>query len=851
MREKIKRFEKNKSYYYILSFLLPVIIFSLIFIVSRFYPFGKNQILVIDAYHQYYHFMLEIRGKILNGESLLYTWHMGLGTDFLSIMAYYCASPLLILSAIVPESLLSIFFALLIAIKVGIASLTFSMYLKSIYEERGYTIVVFSLCYSLCGFIAGYYWNIMWLDVFALFPIVILGLKNIIEKDKYIMYIITLGLCFLTNYYMSIFVCIFIVIYYIMYSILKSVKFMEFTKRGFKVLGSSIISAGLFAWILIPTAIGLTNVYKTASPFTGEIEIYNSFIDVLSNFLAFNFPTVREGLPNIYSSLIVLFLVFIYFFSSKIKIKEKIISLFLIFLLILSTNINLLNYIWHGFRYTNMLPYRFTFIISFILGIIAYKGYKNIGEFNNKEYFSIGMISLGLVIFLGSNRTTEVILANVILLTIYIILIFLRKVKKKRVFTGVLFLLIIAEFFANTYIGVSTAGNTDYDIFNRNKKEIDYFIEKIEDKDEFYRMEVLDRFTFNDPALYQYNGLSLFSSTTDARVSVFLEELGIPSYPLGNRYYYSLGTPFTNAIFNMDYLISRDTKIQNDYSFKELEELNNIYLYENEKSLPLGFICKKDSNKGRYYGNSFENQNTMFSDLTGETKKLFKTIDIVKTDSVGLDIKSSNYDQVNYTVVDDSGARLKVEYIIPEDGYYYIDTDMVEKRTVEIIAGDNSFNIDARRRNISAIGHYKKDEKLEVIVNLSSKDDGGYRIELAKLNEEIFNIGYNELKESSATNIEYDSTNVKMEIDAKEDGYLFMSIPYNEGWTLYIDGEKQDITPFQNAFIGANIKSGKHMVELKYNSVGFKEGLLISGVSILTIGIIIYIDKKKRKLQQR
>ena len=847
MKEKIKGFEKKKNYYYVLSFLLPVIIFSLIFIVSRFYPFGKNQILVIDAYHQYYHFMLEIRGKILNGESLLYTWHMGLGTDFLSLMAYYCASPLLLLTVIVPESLLSIFFAFLIAIKVGVASVAFSIYLKSIYEEKGYSIVIFSLCYSLCGFIAGYYWNIMWLDVFALLPIVILGLKNIIEKDKYIMYIVSLALCFLTNYYMSIFLCIFIVIYYIMYSILKSVKFIKFVKKGFKVLGSSIISAGLVAWILIPTAIGLTNVYKTASPFTGKIEIYNSFIDIFSNFLAFNFPTVREGLPNIYSSLIILFLVFIYFFSTKIKLKEKIISLFVIILLILSTNINLLNYIWHGFRYTNMLPYRFTFILSFVLGIIAYKGYRNIDDFNNKEYLFLGITSIGLVMFLGSKRTMEVLVANVILLTIYIVLMFLRKIKKKRIFTGILFVLIIAEFFANTYIGVSTAGNTDYDIFNKNKKEIDYFVDKIEDKGDFYRMEVLDRFTFNDPALYQYNGLSLFSSTIDARISTFLEEIGIPSYPVGNRYYYSLGTPFTNAILSMDYIVSRDKKLQNDYSFKESEEFNNIYLYENKNSLPLGFVSKEGSEKGKYFGNAFENQNSMFTDLTGEEENIFQTVDMNMIDSVGLDIKSKSQDLISYSIKDESDARLKVEYSIEEDGYYYIDTDKVEGETIEIITDDNTFNIDARRRNISSVGYFKKGEKLDVIINLSSEDDGGYKVELAKLNEEIFNNGYNKLKESSAKNIEYNSTNVKMDISVKEDGYLFTSIPYNEGWTLYVDGEKQDIKPFQNAFIGTDIKKGKHAVELKYSSAGFKEGLIISGVSILVLLIVIFRNKKNRK----
>ncbi|QQK07165.1 YfhO family protein [Miniphocaeibacter halophilus] len=848
MIEKLKRLENKKNYFHILSFVIPIIIFLIIFIVSRFYPFGNNQILVIDAYHQYYHFMLELRGKILKGESIFFSWHLGLGTDFISLMAYYCTSPLNLLTILVPESMLSIFFALLIAIKVGIAAVTFSVYLKSIYQQEDYSLVIFSLLYSLCGFIAGYYWNIMWIDVFALFPLVILGLKNIIIKNKFKIYIISIALCFFTNYYMSIFVSIFAVIFYVFYSINVGVRFLDFIKRGFKILGASILAAGLFSWILIPAAITLTNVFKTASPFMGDIETYHSFTDILSNFLAFNFPTVREGLPNIYSGLITIFLSISYFLSRRIKIKEKILSLIVIVFLILSTNINILNYIWHGFRYTNMLPYRFTFILSFVLVVIAYKGYKNLKYFEKREYISISLIALGVVIFLGSNRTVEVLIANVVVLLIYLLLIYSNRIKYRVVVSFLLYFLIIAEVFANTYIGVSTAGKTDHGIFNANKEEIDYFVDKVEKEkgNDFYRMEILDRFTYNDPALYQYNGVALFSSTIDARVSTFLEKIGIPSYPIGNRYFYSYGSPLTNGILNIDYLISREKELYENFDIDLLESKNNVFLYKNNKSLPLGFMIKEEALFENYYSTLLENQNTIFKSFTGLDENIFTLIEKNKATSSGINLEQHSNGNYDYTILaDNTEGEINIEYIIPESGYYYVDTDKVEDEKIIAESNREKITLDARRKSVMSVGYFEKGETVNFIVKIKSEDDGDYGLKLALLDENVFNEGYKILKEESASSVKYSSRKVNMKITALNKGYLFTSIPYNEGWTAYVDGNKTEIKPFKDAFVGLNLDRGEHIIEFKYTPVGFKEGVAISIFSLIVFVFIIKRENEK------
>ena len=79
---------------FIVSFLIPFTIMLAAFAVYSIHPFGKNQMLVVDLWHQYYPFFRVVREKLLTGGSFFYSWENGLGTNFLSLISYYAASPL-------------------------------------------------------------------------------------------------------------------------------------------------------------------------------------------------------------------------------------------------------------------------------------------------------------------------------------------------------------------------------------------------------------------------------------------------------------------------------------------------------------------------------------------------------------------------------------------------------------------------------------------------------------------------------------------------------------------------------------------------------------------------------------
>jgi uncharacterized membrane protein YfhO len=135
-----------------LSFLIPFFILLSTFIVQGVHPFGSRMILTVDLYHQYAPFVAELRDKILSGDSLFYSWNVGLGTNFFAIFANYAASPLNLLILLFPQRFLSDGIMFLVCLRAGLTGLFFAMMLRDMDNRReDLFLSCFSAMYALCG----------------------------------------------------------------------------------------------------------------------------------------------------------------------------------------------------------------------------------------------------------------------------------------------------------------------------------------------------------------------------------------------------------------------------------------------------------------------------------------------------------------------------------------------------------------------------------------------------------------------------------------------------------------------------------------------------------------------------
>ena len=130
MNEKSKALLERKWIWSLLAFGIPFVAGIIILACFGIYPFGTNCILHIDMYHQYCPFFMELQEKLTSGGSLLYSWNLGLGSDFVSLYAYYLASPLNWLLILCPKAFVIEFMTLITVVKIGLAGLFMYWFLK-------------------------------------------------------------------------------------------------------------------------------------------------------------------------------------------------------------------------------------------------------------------------------------------------------------------------------------------------------------------------------------------------------------------------------------------------------------------------------------------------------------------------------------------------------------------------------------------------------------------------------------------------------------------------------------------------------------------------------------------------
>lgn len=439
---KLPQFQKRRIPYLALAFAIPAGAIVLLMLIAGYVPFGYRSMLYSDMWHQYFPFFKEFRRALLSGDSLLYNWSVGMGMDYLGLISYYLASPLNLLTVLIPESWMLSYFSLLVPIKLGLASLFFAIFLKKTFGKNDMSLPLFGAFYGLCAWALGYQWNVMWLDTFALLPLVAMGAVSLMKERKFILYTVTLFLSIFANYYIGFFTCIFVFLLFVCYQICccKSIKHF-FLDLGHMAL-FSLLAIGMTAILELPALAALQNTQSSVNSFpdsfslnmvdynlcAGAREAWNaykaaktagepSFLLMLtaikSSFppimegmrkVAGNMPggiapTFKEGLPNLYCGVGTIFFAFLFLTSHKVKLREKLCSLFLLVFFMLSFVIRQLDYVWHGFHFTNMIPYRFSFLFSFVLLYMAYKAYIHRNHIQIWQLVVAGMLSFCIFLY--------------------------------------------------------------------------------------------------------------------------------------------------------------------------------------------------------------------------------------------------------------------------------------------------------------------------------------------------------------------------------------------------------------------------------------------------------------------
>lgn len=857
-------------------------------------PFGETTILRMDLYHQYGPLFAELYERVTNLDSLLYSWTSGGGSSFLGNFFNYLSSPFLVVMLILGHENMPEAIAVMIFLKAVVASFTFSYFLSKRFDNKTPLISAFGVLYACSGFFIAYYWNVMWIDSFYLFPLVMSGLEKLISERKMKLYTLTLALTLITNYYMGYMVCIFSVLYFIyyyfisfdftqtyhgrlakrqkgikgffiwVYNNLRNSKFFDCGVRfAFCSIGAGLLSA----CVLLPVFNILQNCSATSGTWPEQFKTYFSIFDFIANHLAYLDPTIRSSgedvLPNVYCGMLTVMLVPLFIFSNKVSVKEKVFSIGIIGVMFASFYTNYLNYIWHGFHFPNDLPYRFSYMYSFLLLIFAFRAITFIKEYTNRQIIGVGTATVFFIILvqeIGSKNFSETgVWICVAFIGVYCLALGILKNDKYPVIAAAALILCstCAEYTVantNNYSMDQTKHNFvgDYDGFVKIKDKLDEY-----EGNNRYRMELTSLRARMDPCWYYYNGVSTFSSMAYEKVSNMQSHLGMFSNYI-NSYTYHRQTAVYNAFFSLDYIVDNFTGAKAEMNPELYDQLfieDKYTAYENKYSLPIAFRANEEIAFWSHdNSNPFEVQSDLFGSATG-IHTVYNDIEVTKISGTGAscdDLTFSDSGCYPYTVDNQiAGSALTFTLTVKESGnaYVYLKTGANNIQSVTYTLPDGNAiaqSIDSKPY-VMDLGQLKKGDTIKVYTPIKEGNEGYIYLYAVTLDDESFKKGFNQLKADSLNITKFEETEIEGTINASESGVLYTSINYDTGWSVFIDGKEvapEDIFSIGGgALLGVNISKGEHTVSFKYTPDGLWIGCGISAITVIIFLLLIYINK--------
>lgn len=795
---------------YIVTSIVILGVLSVIFFIKGYYPFGSQSIIWSDMHEQitamYYHFY----DSIYNSKSLFVDFNSGGAINFVGVLAYYILSPFTLIILFFPRELIDNAVSIIIALKILLSGLTCLYFISKTFNkiDDNYKIIL-SLLYAFSSYSLTLYIITPWIDIVYLFPMLLLGLKKLLDLESSKLYIITLSISLICSFYITFIVLLFIIFSSFLY--LYIFKKENIKKAIFHLGVATIISILIASVILIPSFI---QIFASQRASINLAEIVNSKFGPLSDKIAYLFGST---ILIVFSLLILL--------NFK-KHKKFTIFLFLNLLLLgLPLIIEPINKMWHFGSYVYFC-YRYGFIIVLFLIIGAGYYLTNLDSMKKYPIIASKIIPLLLLIitfivmfvifykyrfriFLAIDSLTftrdKIALLSLFFVSLLIfitVLILFFTNKKENNFTIIfLYIITISQILFNAY-------------FYFNKYDSNYlnnqynWMEEIYDinllKDKYYVKETNRILISNYGMVSDIRTFSNFTSLVDKINYETMIMLGYDSY--GNDTEAIGGNLFTDIILAQKYIIS-DRKISDSYYHYVNDIDNYLYIYE-FSNLPFGFVINNNSSI-KNAKNSMEASNIIYNSITNNDN----IFDIEKLDAL----------ENKYFISGKKRLYLDIDFNINDkrNNYNLFDIYVNGNLLYQSIPNTN-------RNGTLYLGEFL-DEEVEIkIVSLKEnniKDINLGILDLQKIDDFLNNYGKN-------VDIEFNHNKMIISTNGNNNDLLFLPITYLDNYKC----STHEIFRVYDNFIGIKLHDGENIIEISFIPKGFIIGIIIS-----FIGIVFFI----------
>ncbi len=851
--------------------VLSLAVMSLAYVFLGVYPVGDKSILIVDMRHQYAPLLSELRHMLLEGGSFTYSFHVGLGANFISCFAYYLASPFNLLLLLFSESQLAEGILVITLLKNALCAAGFAACVQYLYRKRHAAVVAVSVMYSLALYMLAYSWNIMWLDGLLLLPVVVLCFERMMREGKWLGYVLTLALALFSSYYIGFMLCVFLVLYFVVWQ-LRSPRLLTERLRGAGYFaGGSLLGGGLAMALLVPTALALGRTSAAGDSFPAFAATFD-FFDLIGRLFYGATPTIRSGnLPNVYCGVLAVLLVPIYATQRSIPLRRRLSYGALLAVLAVSCTINQWDLVWHGLHTPNDLPYRFSFLVCFVLLLMAARVLTHLSQVQPKQILgSLAACAVYLILwekFGGDSAPDDKLLyINLALLVMYAAVLLVGATRKLPVRAGRLLLLVVVTVELLIGSGQTLREMNRKEYFTAHADYVDNMATKAtalaveraqaiaaESGEVFARIEYLPRSTCMDPALHHYDGITTFASSNPHATTVFMGELGYAVNGVNSYLYHSFVAP-SDSLLGLHYVIL-NTRLT---THAQLELVDTVvvgdqsrYIYRNTTALPVGVFGTEAV--AAYTGQSympFDNQEALYTALLGRPVDMYRQLPLIAP-------PNSSIQDAAFTM--DGSVRTGIfAGTVVEDGQYFAYVDCRAADSIQVMTQDkdgvskNTWTVTTHEPYSIDLGTLSAGEAVEVSITAESAVRGN--IHVVRLDAAAWESTAVAMAQRGLTVTNRTATSLTGTVTAPQDGLLFYSIPYDTGWSATVDGQPATIVPVDTteegddgALLAVTLPAGEHTVTIRYRAPGQVLGLVISLVSVVLIVGLWLLERRLRR----
>ena len=870
MKKKHKRI-LNNILFGSSCFLIPMAIIAVVYGMYGIYPDSHTHtLLASDAYSQYSNFYANFRQVLKGNGNLFFSWSGSLGLNYWAFVSYYLGgifSPLVVFfnQYQMPE-----FIYFLTLLKIGCLGLSFGIFSINTFKIPKWTHLILVISYALMSYVVAFSEILMWFDGLIYLPLVILGINRVLEKRKPVLLFISYFLLFISNYYIAFMVGMFSFLY--MFVRVMTNK-QEYLKRFPMYLGTSLVAGGSSMFLILPMVLDLKHNGESLS------EIKSIFTDatgpwdlVIKNMVGVYDSTKYGSIPFIYVGLFPLIFCLFYFMTKKVQLKDKIGYGCLLLFVVASFYIEPLNLLWQVMHSPNMFLFRYSFLFSFLVVMLAGYGFEKYEkeEFDHLTTIILLMMGVATLVYVLTRKeaytylTAKSFLFTLLFLVVYLFFFYFYQKKfipKKEIIVLIL-TLVGLECGINTYQlvgGISREWRyPSRSVYSLSEKNIEELVNKTKDMNEsFYRLENIDSKSLNDSFRFGYNGLSMFSSVRNRHSSIYLDALGFRSMGTNLNISYNNNTLLMDPILGMKYNLSKQPV--NKFGYKEVGRSGEFLLYENEYTMPLGIL----TDDYIYEEDAVNTQATLLNHLAETDEDFFSFAQMKKVSSKNLKESQENINTTTVVTYQPENLQQPIEIEweaeIPAGQQAYVSmypTDYLTlaktELTLEVNGKKQKFGMKSTGQYYS-LGYFDKPTKLTFKTSFSRFEKKDDKVELvapdiALLDTQKYVTSYKKLA-SKGVGLVADGRKVKGLVNLKEDQVLLTSIPYDRGWKAYVDGKKVTMPIFKEAFLTLPVAKGEHELLFVFLPEGLIIGVIIS-ISCMSMFIfyIVHLNKKKKKV---